>query len=105
MNTTKLAHLLGLSLLVGGVGGAGWVANHFWSTPSAVPGAASRQQSPSNPTDNDEEQGVVCKGYVDLEHGVRSLAPLRPGRVAAILVKETQHVEARTGSKCCRPDL
>ena len=41
-------------------------------------------------------EGVVCTGYVDLEHGVRSLAPIRPGRVAEVLAKETQHVESGT---------
>ncbi len=39
---------------------------------------------------------MVCTGYVDLEHGVRSLAPLRPGRVAEVLAKENQEVEAGT---------
>jgi multidrug resistance efflux pump len=96
MNTTKLALILGLVLLIVGVGGAGWVANHFWNTPPDTPGAASRQHTSSKLSGSDEEQGVVCTGYVDLEHGIRSLAPLRPGRVAAILVKETQHVEAGT---------
>jgi HlyD family secretion protein len=31
---------------------------------------------------------VVCFGYVDLDGGVRTLAPLQPGRVAEVLVRE-----------------
>lgn len=91
MNTKKCFLILGVVILVVGVGGAGWVANHFWgpSAPSPTPNAAARQTE-------DGEDGVVCTGYVDLEHGVRSLAPLRPGRVAAILAKEMEHVEAGT---------
>jgi multidrug resistance efflux pump len=36
--------------------------------------------------------GIVCFGTVDLEHGVASLRPLQPGRVAEVLVGESQHV-------------
>lgn len=39
---------------------------------------------------------VVCLGYVDLEQGVASLAPLRPGRVAELLVREGDAVAAGT---------
>ncbi len=49
---------------------------------------------PSKADDGADAEGVVCTGYVDLEHGVRSLAPLRPGRVAEVFVQENQHVEA-----------
>ncbi|MGH7174022.1 MAG: HlyD family secretion protein [Gemmataceae bacterium] len=95
MNTTKWFLILGSIFLVVGVGGAGWVANHFWG-PSAQTPATSAATSRKD----DGEEGVVCTGFVDLEHGVRSLAPLHPGRVAAILVKETQHVE--TGAPLLR---
>jgi multidrug resistance efflux pump len=37
---------------------------------------------------------VVCFGYVDLEHGITSLAPTQPGRVRDIPVREGQHVHA-----------
>ena len=40
-----------------------------------------------------DPEGVVCFGTVDLEHGVASLAPLQPGRVAEILVHENEPVE------------
>lgn len=91
MNTNKGFLILGIAILLVGVGGAGWVANRFWGPSAPSPGT----NTEVGRTDGGE-QGVVCTGYVDLEHGVRSLAPLRPGRVAAILVKETQHVEAGT---------
>ncbi len=91
MNTKKLFLLLGLILLVVGVGGAGWVANHFWSPSPSATDEASKRQTTLEATD---EEGVVCTGYVDLEHGIRSLTPLRPGRVAELVAKENQHVEA-----------
>ena len=37
---------------------------------------------------------LVCYGHVDVEGGVQALAPTQPGRVAAVLVKENQEVEA-----------
>jgi HlyD family secretion protein len=88
MNTKKWFLLFGLVLLVVGVGGAGWVANRLW-TPSSAGVANPPRESPAV-----DEEGVVCTGYVDLEHGVRSLAPLRPGRVAALLAKENDRVAA-----------
>jgi multidrug efflux pump subunit AcrA (membrane-fusion protein) len=36
--------------------------------------------------------GIACFGTVDLEHGVTSLDPLQPGRVAEVLVGENQVV-------------
>jgi multidrug resistance efflux pump len=39
-----------------------------------------------------EAGGVVCFGTVDLKHGVTSLYPLQPGRVAEVLVHENQVV-------------
>ncbi|HEY7423586.1 MAG TPA: HlyD family efflux transporter periplasmic adaptor subunit [Gemmataceae bacterium] len=87
MSATKWLLFLGLALLLVGVGGAGWVANHFWGPYAHTPSGSETSLA------DDAEEGVVCTGYVDLEHGVRSLAPIRPGRVAEILAKETQHVE------------
>jgi HlyD family secretion protein len=91
MNLKKCLHLLGLLLLLASMGGAGWAANHLWSshTQATAPSAAPSQV-------NDDKEGVVCIGYVDLEHGVRALAPLRPGRVAEVLAQENQQVEAGT---------
>ncbi len=93
MNTKKCFLILGIVLLVVGVGGAGWVANRFWGPSSPASVEANGQGEPPGATD---EEGVVCTGYVDLEHGIRSLAPLRPGRVAEIIAKENQHVESGT---------
>jgi HlyD family secretion protein len=101
MNAKRFVLFFGLVLLVVGGGGAGWVANHFW-TPSPTDEANRQRQLPggrelpggrASPS-TDEDEGVVCTGYVDLEHGVRSLAPLHPGRVAALIAKENEHVAA-----------
>jgi multidrug resistance efflux pump len=53
----------------------------------AAPPAPAR----SAPSDEGRE-GIVCFGTVDLEHGVASLGPLQPGRVAEVLVTENQEV-------------
>lgn len=42
------------------------------------------------------QRGVVCFGYGDVEHGVAGLAPLQSGRVAGVLVHETDEVAAGT---------
>jgi HlyD family secretion protein len=89
MSVKKWLLLLGVGILLVGVGGAGWVANHFWG----IAETATQPRDLPNRQGGGEE-GVVCTGYVDLEHGIRSLAPLRPGRVAEIVAKENQHVEA-----------
>jgi HlyD family secretion protein len=93
MNTKKFFLILGVAILLVGVG-------------AAIRLPLSALQSPSGSTKDNEQrtaesgqqtvEGVVCTGYVDLEHGIRSLAPLRPGRVAAILAKEDEHVDGCT---------
>jgi multidrug resistance efflux pump len=91
MNLKKSFQALGLIVLLAGVGGAGWTANHLWSAHSqttAPPGSTSQT--------DEEAEGVVCIGFVDLEHGIRSLAPLHPGRVTEVLVQENQQVQAGT---------
>jgi multidrug resistance efflux pump len=51
-------------------------------------------------TESDEpappEEAVACFGHVDVKHGVTSLYPTQPGRVAAVLVEENQTVKADT---------
>jgi multidrug resistance efflux pump len=86
MSTKKVFLLMGLALLIAGVGAA-----------IRYPLSATRYP-PEPPADSAAQatEGVVCTGFVDLEHGIRSLAPLRPGRVAALLVEENQHVEPDT---------
>lgn len=91
MNTMKWLLLLGIGLLLFGVGAA-----------IRYPRSAARYP-PENSPDSEQRtadsgqriaEGVVCTGYVDLEHGIRSLAALRPGRIAEIIAQENQHVEA-----------
>jgi multidrug resistance efflux pump len=41
-------------------------------------------------------EGVVCFGTVDLEQGTTALAPLQPGRVAAVNIRENQSVAKGT---------
>jgi multidrug resistance efflux pump len=41
-------------------------------------------------------EGVVCFGTVDLEQGTTALAPLQPGRVTAVNVRENQSVPEGT---------
>ena len=86
MNTKTILLLIALAVLLLGVGGASWVVNHFWNTSADTVNAGRTEQ----------DEGVVCTGYVDLEHGLRSLAPLRPGRVAKILAQENEHISAGT---------
>ncbi len=57
---------------------------------STVPRIGTRPAYPSS-----DESLLVCLGYVDLEHGVTSLAPLQPGRIEKVLVQETDQVKAR----------
>ncbi len=40
------------------------------------------------------DEAVACFGHVDVNHGVTSLYPTQPGRVAAVLVEEEQAVKA-----------
>ncbi len=48
--------------------------------------------APTTTTPGPAATGIVCFGTVDLEHGVTSVCPLQPGRVAEILVRENQVV-------------
>src|SRR5438128_9790868 len=50
-----------------------------------------RSDSEAAPAD---EGRILCFGYVDVKHGVRSLYPLQPGRIAEVLVEENQPVAA-----------
>ena len=86
MTTKHIFQIVGLAALLAVLGGAGWAASHLWSSPPSANGGASSR--------TDDEEGVVCKGYVDLEHGIRALAPLHSGRVVKIIAKENQRVES-----------
>lgn len=91
MNAMKWLLLLAVVLLVFGVGAA--IRFRYEGTDANASGTHSGGRAGSE-RDTPPAEGVVCTGYVDLEHGVRSLATLLPGRVALIIVQENQHVEA-----------
>ena len=93
MNTTKWFLILGIVLLLAGVGAA-IRYRHDGAANASGTSLHLRAGSVGDDPQVDSAEGVVCIGYVDLEHGIRSLAPLHPGRVAEILAKENQHVEA-----------
>lgn len=62
------------------------------SSPSRLlPAPATGNRISGGPATN---SGVVGYGQVDLEHGLTSLYPLQPGRVAEVLVQENQWVPA-----------
>jgi multidrug resistance efflux pump len=88
MNTNRrLRYLIwsvGLGVLCASVAGAGWVFQDHSANSSA------------SAADPSADQSVVCFGYVDGEHGVTSLFPTQPGRVAAIRVSEGESVEVGT---------
>jgi multidrug resistance efflux pump len=89
MNRTRylwLALVLGgVVLTVSGLGTAGLI-----SLPASEKQSAAVSSLPSAPT----APGVVCFGFVDLEHGCTPLYPLQPGRVAQLLVRGNQKVKA-----------
>jgi HlyD family secretion protein len=75
------------------------------STPAAgLLFSYSSRGAPPAPSENSQdksvrrssEEGIVCFGQVDLMHGVTSLVPLQPGRVAEVLVEEGQTVNEGT---------
>src|SRR5262245_37769492 len=84
MNLFRGARLVvvGVLLLVASTGSAVYLLGRgAGDTPPATPA------SPGAP------RGVVCFGFVDVEPGVASLYPVQPGRVAKVLVKETDPVK------------
>jgi multidrug resistance efflux pump len=78
------AGALALAGLVVCVAGAAWALKDLQAAPPAV--AAPPPALPA----------VVCVGYVDVESGVASLAPLGPGRVTRVEAHENQTVQAGT---------
>ena len=74
---------LGLVLLAASIVGAGWA---FHGSDSEHPLATTA------PAAGFPE--VVCFGHVDLEHGITSLCPAQPGRVAEVLVHDGDEVAA-----------
>jgi len=91
MNATKWILLVVLAILVAGVGAAIHYPLSTVRNASEMTADSKQASAESGPP---LAVSAVCTGYVDLEHGLRSLAPLRPGRVAEVLVQEGQHVQA-----------
>jgi HlyD family secretion protein len=90
MTPSARARSLLRSLIVLGVGAALVSAAIRFGRTTAAPAAVAGQPPPTSAPR--EGEGVVCFGTVDLEHGVASLDPLQPGRVAEVLVREGQEV-------------
>lgn len=91
MNTMKWFLILGIVLLLAGVGAAiRYPLSAVREDTEKSSDSGRRTAEGGQPT----AEGVVCIGYVDLEHGIRSLAPLHSGRVAEVVAKDNQHVEA-----------
>lgn len=61
-------------------------------------GANFRGSSTASPADDAKTEAltVACFGHVDVKHGVASLYPTQPGRVAEVLVEEGQTVKKGT---------
>src|SRR5689334_16478078 len=86
---SRTARAVGLALLVI-VGIAGYLAlETFWRREDTSAGSATAPP--------EEREEVVCFGFVDLENGVASLAPLAPGRVTRLLAREGSRVAAGQG--------
>jgi HlyD family secretion protein len=64
----------------------------LWGLKSLALESASADRG--DPSGEPEAETAFCFGLVDFEHGTVSLAPLRIGRVAEVLVRENQHVAA-----------
>src|SRR5688500_6007927 len=80
----SLAWVLGVVLLA--AAGVGAVYDRG-NDPLLGPRAPADAPPPA-PAAADDQGRVVCFGHVDVEFGVRSLHPLRQGRVAEVLVPE-----------------
>jgi HlyD family secretion protein len=75
---------LAASVIALTVTGAGALHNYQTMEPAAA--TASSGEEAAEP--------ILCFGHVDVEPGLTALNPERPGRVAAVLVRENQTVEA-----------
>jgi HlyD family secretion protein len=93
---TRLVRAIGLFwpfLIVAAVTASIIAGIRFAGIPAAPAATSSSSSSETVPA---AYEGVVCLGTVDLEHGVASLLPLQPGRVAEVLVSENEHVSQGT---------
>lgn len=83
-----VAVVAGAVLLVGSILGVAWGLRNF-SPETHAPTAPAKDSTLA--TNN---KRIVCLGYVDAEDGIVSLSPAQPGRIAEVLVKENQPVQA-----------
>jgi multidrug resistance efflux pump len=77
-----------LALLAVSAASTGWILHY------STPGGGCAEEGEKDAAALPGAQDVVCFGHVDLEHGVTSLYPLQPGRVAEVLVRENEAVAA-----------
>jgi multidrug resistance efflux pump len=77
--------VLGVTIVAGSILGA-----RLLHSPSRADDAAGNLPAPPSRSG----MGVVCFGYVDMEHGITSLDPLVPGRVMGVEVREGEEVKA-----------
>ena len=80
----QLRPVIILAVGVALVSAAIWFSRPLTSSAAPLP--------PNTASAAEAEEGVVCFGAAALEHGIASLSPLQPGRVALILVAENQEV-------------
>lgn len=95
--TTPAKHprwwLASVALLAAAALGANWFLFHHLGT---------TQPNPSQPAEEQENAAVVCFGHVDVEFGIQSLFPLRPGRIETVAVRE--HARVKSGDVLLRLD-
>src|SRR5712692_10297307 len=78
---SRVLLVAGVAVLLTSAVSATWAFQHGETVPDRVALSAAKP-------------GVVALGHVDLEHGVTSLYPIQSGRVAAVLARENERVEA-----------
>jgi multidrug resistance efflux pump len=86
-----------LLLLLTGVAAAASVVFFRHGLADALAQSVTKEAASPSPA-----AGFVCFGHVDLRHGTAPLSPLRPGRVAEVLVEEND--EVREGTPLVRLD-
>jgi len=84
--------LLALLVVAVGTPAAGFLFSYSSRGAPPTHGGGDTQKEKASSGD----QGIVCFGQVDLEHGVTALYPLQPGRVAEVPAREGQTVSEGT---------
>lgn len=84
---SRLAIVLALIITTGTSVGVGWAIHDALR-------AAGPEQPPTSTGSAVADRGIVCFGHVDVPQGVTALAPLAPGRVVEVPVREGDAVAA-----------